>query len=427
MTQPAPGAAGYTHVRCRDLLPAPDISAPRIALYMSSFGAGGIKRVMLHLAAGFLHRGYQVDLLVDSFKGPYIEHIPPGVRVIELGKGNSLQSRWFVLRGTPARLWPLVLRSVIFSPKGVRGSLVNLVYYLKMQAPECLIAARPAMNLAALWAQKVAQVTTKVTVSEHNTLSVQVKTNLKKGIKVRSLPQLLGAMYPQAHAIVAVSHGVADDLASTAGVCRESITTIYNPVVTPQLAELAQGACPHPWLADQSDMPVILGAGRLNPQKNFSLLLRAFASVRQQRPARLIIMGEGPQRPELEKLAHDLKVAEDVALSGYVANPYAAFARANLFVLSSDYEGLPTVLIEALACGCPVVSIDCPSGPREILADGCYGDLPPVGDAKAMADAVTRTLEAPCSADMLRQRADFFSLEASVKGYLRLLFNDDHG
>jgi len=174
-------------------------------------------------------------------------------------------------------------------------------------------------------------------------------------------------------------------------------------------------------------MPVILGAGRLNPQKNFSLLLRAFAGVRQQRSARLIIMGEGPQRPELEKLAQDLGVAADVALPGYVANPYAAFSRANLFVLSSDYEGLGNVLIEAMACGCPVVATDCPSGPREILSDGRYGALPPVGDAKAMAEAMACTLEAPCSADMLRQRADFFSLEASVKGYLRLLFDNCHG
>jgi glycosyltransferase involved in cell wall biosynthesis len=251
-------------------------------------------------------------------------------------------------------------------------------------------------------------------------LSRKVADKSGKGAQWRSLPPLIGRMYAQADAIIAVSNGVADDLAITAGLPRGAIDTVYNPVVTPGLAVRAAAPAPHPWLEDDGS-PVIVAAGRLVPQKNFTLLLNAFARLREQRAVRLIILGEGPERPRLEVLAHTLGVSGDVALPGFVDNPYAAFSRAALFVLSSDYEGLGNVLIEALACGCPVVSTDCPSGPTEILQGGRFGELVPVDDIEALTAAMTRTLDAPLPAETLRQRGGEFSLERSAKRYLQLL------
>jgi glycosyltransferase involved in cell wall biosynthesis len=202
------------------------------------------------------------------------------------------------------------------------------------------------------------------------------------------MPYLIRKSYPSADGIIAVSSGVADDLAEATGIPRESIDVIYNPVVTPEVATASREAVDHPWLAP-GEPPVVMGIGRLTPKKDFTTLLQAFAEVRREVPARLMILGEGPERAVLEGLVRTLDLAANVALPGFVGNPYAYLARASLFVLSSRWEGLPTVLIEAMFCGAPVVSTDCPSGPREILNGGRYGRLVPVGDLAALAQAIT--------------------------------------
>jgi glycosyltransferase involved in cell wall biosynthesis len=216
---------------------------------------------------------------------------------------------------------------------------------------------------------------------------------------------------------------VAQDLSTATGIPRERISTIYNPVVPPELLTRAKAPLEHPWFEPDSP-PVLLGVGRLSAQKDFPTLLRAFARVRRLRPARLIILGEGKRpgyRPELLALARELGVGEDVQLPGFAENPYAYMARASVFVMSSAWEGLPSVLVEALACGCPVVSTDCPSGPREILQGGRYGRLVPVGDAEALAKAILATLDAPPDGEMLRTRGAEFSVGASTQRYLDVL------
>jgi glycosyltransferase involved in cell wall biosynthesis len=207
------------------------------------------------------------------------------------------------------------------------------------------------------------------------------------------------------------------------GVPRDRVETIYNPVVTPDLESLARAAVDHPWFAGDGP-PILLGAGRFVAQKDFSTLVKAFARVRAVGPARLMILGRS-KRPararRLRALAEHLGVAADVALPGFAANPFAYMARASAFVLSSRWEGLPGVLIEAMACGCPVVSTDCPSGPREILAGGSYGPLVPVGDAAALAEAILRVLALPPDRARLRTRAAEFSVEQAVDRYLDVL------
>jgi glycosyltransferase involved in cell wall biosynthesis len=216
-----------------------------------------------------------------------------------------------------------------------------------------------------------------------------------------------------------VSGGAADDLARTSGLSRDRVQVVYNPVITPAMLALAREAPDHPWYA-HGQPPVILGVGRLTRQKDFATLVRAFALARQQRPARLIILGEGEDRAALEALIRELGVADDVALPGFRDNAMAYMAGSALFVLSSAWEGLPTVLIEALAAGARVVSTDCPSGPREILQGGRLGALVPVGDAAALAAAMGEALARPAApppADALAP----FTRDAAVDRYLHLI------
>jgi glycosyltransferase involved in cell wall biosynthesis len=226
--------------------------------------------------------------------------------------------------------------------------------------------------------------------------------------------------YPWADAVVAVSDGVAADTAEVARIPRDAIRTIYNPADVDDIARQARLPVDHPWL-QPGGPPLILGVGRLAAQKDFPTLLRAFARLRQGRDARLVILGEGRQRPALEALVAQLGLAECVDLPGYEGNPFRFMARAALFVLSSRYEGLPGALIQALACGCPVVSTDCPSGPHEILEGGDYGPLVPVGDDMAMAEGMERVLASPPDPDRQRRRAECFSVDACADQYLDLL------
>lgn len=227
-------------------------------------------------------------------------------------------------------------------------------------------------------------------------------------------------VYSWADGIAPVSQGVADDLTQIAGHPLERMQIISNPVVTPELLEKANEPVNHSWFA-AGEPPVILGVGRLNVQKDFPTLIRAFALIQQHLPARLMILGEGEERPQLEAMIDQLGLAKVATLPGFVSNPYAFMSKASVFVLSSAYEGLPTVLIEAMAVGTPVVSTDCPSGQRKFLEFGRYGRLVPVGDIKALAQAIIITLTSLTDIEALRQQGRSFSLEASVNSYLKLL------
>jgi glycosyltransferase involved in cell wall biosynthesis len=226
--------------------------------------------------------------------------------------------------------------------------------------------------------------------------------------------------FPWADAWIAISAGVAEDAARVTGIPREAIATIHNPVVTSELRARAAAPVDDPWLAPGSP-PVVLGVGRLVPQKDFATLVRAFARVRARRSARLLLLGEGPGRSELERLAGELGVAGEVRFAGRVESAPAYMARAAVFALSSAWEGFGRVLVEALAVGCPVVSTDCPSGPREILEDGAFGPLVPVGNAEALAEAIEAVLDRPPERSALVKRAEAFSIERGVERYLEVL------
>jgi glycosyltransferase involved in cell wall biosynthesis len=252
-----------------------------------------------------------------------------------------------------------------------------------------MLAALNHANLVAMAAGRVPGVRTRTVISIHNNLGKEMEG--PRGVRERTIPWLLGRLHRWADAIVAVSEGVADDFARQTDIPRRRIDVIYNPVIMPGLLSSASAQPPHPWF-ENSNRPVILGVGRLTRQKNFPALVDAFALVKRNHAARLVILGEGPERPVIEARVRDLDLQDSVALPGFVDNPYACMSRARVLALSSDWEGLPTVLIESLAVGTPVVATDCPSGPREILQGGAFGSLVPTGDVPALASAIARAL-----------------------------------
>jgi glycosyltransferase involved in cell wall biosynthesis len=225
--------------------------------------------------------------------------------------------------------------------------------------------------------------------------------------------------YPHADAVIAVSQGVADDLARAISIPRQHIDVVYNPVVTARLEERAGVAVEHPWFGDGKP-PVILAAGRLTPAKDYPTLLRAFAKVRNKHDCRLIVLGEGELRSVLEALVDELGIGDSVQFPGFSDNPSAWMRKASLFVLSSAWEGLPSVLIEAMACGTQVVSTDCHSGPHEILEGGRWGRLVLVGDSDALASAIGAELRVPGSRNV-RERAAHFNVENALDGYLTII------
>ena len=388
----------------------------RLAVHIPDLTTGGVQRVTLNLAAALTALGYRVDLVLCKATGPFLAQVPEAVTVVELRRSPLFPASLFAV--APRSLLPL-LELYVQRP---RPSLPNLFYlqaltqYLRRARPHALLSAMTMPNLLAIWAARLADVSTRVVISEHTPLSLEV-LNHGWGPLVPTLRRT----YPQADIRVACSDGVADDLSRVIRIPRREVVTIYNSMVPAGLSEQAKAALDHAWFHPDAP-PVILGAGRLTQQKDFPTLLRAFARVRRQRPVRLIILGEGPLRADLENIVRTLGIVTDVALPGFVDNPFAYMARAAVFALSSAWEGIPCVVVEALAAGCPVVSTDCPGGQAEILAGGAYGRRVPVGDSTALAAALSATLDAPPSRDRLQRRAQTFSADRLVDRYLEVLF-----
>jgi glycosyltransferase involved in cell wall biosynthesis len=407
--------------------PAPG-AGRRIALLLPNLAGGGAEACMLRTADALLRRGFRVDLVLCERTGPLQASVPAGARVIALPRAPLPIARALALAADPAGLRAMLAPVLLaWRPAKHVAHLPGLVRYLRTERPDALFAAMPTPNLLAVWARRLAGVPTRVLVSERNTLSAMLGGSRRW--RDRHLPRLLGHTYRLADGIVAVSDGVADDLARQTGLPRARIVTVYNPVITPELAALASQPAAHRWFLPAAP-PVVLGVGSLSARKDYPTLVRAFARLRAERDCRLVILGEAAspkktqeQRAELVALAASLGVADDVDVAGFVANPFAYMARASVVVLSSAFEGLPGALIQAMACGCPVVSTDCPSGPAEILDGGRFGALVPVGDDHAMAAAIAAALERPIAAATLRERAAMFSVERAVDRYVDLMLD----
>jgi glycosyltransferase involved in cell wall biosynthesis len=407
-------------------------AARRIAVLMPDLGGGGVQKMTLSLATALNARGHEVDIVVYEPAGELEPMVPPQLTVRHLEPGSRFLGRVLALLADPRAL-PRLLLPVLLArkPAPTLAYLDALAAYLRERRPDALLAAAPHQNLEAVWARRLAGVATKVLISERT-----VPSQILPGSPMwrnRFLPPLMRRSYQQADVIVSVSQALGDDLAEVTGIPRRRITTIYNPVVGPEIEALAAEPVEHPWF-QPGRPPVILGVGRLSEQKDFPTLIRAFAKVRRERAARLVIFGAAKdvaktelRRNELLALARELGVAADVDAPGFAPNPFAYMARAGLFVLSSRYEGLPGVLIQAMACGCPVVSTDCPSGPMEILEGGRWGPLVPVGDVDRIAAAIVSVVKDPPPRGALKARAREFSVAQAVQRYLEILFGPGTG
>ncbi len=363
------------------------MSKPDIAIFLRCLYGGGAERILLNLARGFLEQGLKVDMVLAKSVGSLLEQLPTEIRLVDLNAQSKL------------------------------SILPKLIKYLQQENPATMLAALHYPCEIALLAKRMSGVSTRIVVSEHNHLSLEAKRIPQ--LSTRLTPLAARLLYPWADGIVSVSQGVAADLADVTHLPPERIDLIYNPVITPELFVKARLGVEHPWF-QEGQPPVILAVGRLHPQKDYPTLLRAFTQVQQVRPCRLVILGEGPEKENLNNLIEELGLQADVAMLGFVDNPYTYMRSAAVFVLSSAWEGFGNVIAEALAVGTPVVSTNCESGPAEILHNGKYGELTPVGDAKAMAEAILSVLSGntkQVDSEWLNQ----FKLETCTEKYLQVL------
>lgn len=366
------------------------MSEVHIAIFLPSLNGGGAERVMVSLANAFAGRGYSVDLVLAAAEGPYVGDVAPTVRIVDLKAGRVLKA------------------------------LLPLARYMRRERPASMLVAMTHTNVIALAAKILARAPVRLVVSERSTISTEYER--ARGWMARGVYALVPKLYTGADAIIAVSQAAGSDLVRFAGLPSSAVRVIYNPFDLTQIQSRATELTGHHWLAP-GEPPVVLAIGRLCEQKDFGCLLRAFVQLRTTHKARLLILGEGELRSELEdQIAKMGLTADEVQMPGFVANPIAYMARCAVFVLSSRWEGLPGVLIEAMAAGAPVVSTDCLSGPREILEDGRWGTLVPVGDSHALAGEIDRVLSMPRSElPHVQERAAYFDQAKAVDAYLAAL------
>lgn len=344
---------------------------------------------MLHIARGLAEEGLRVDLVLAAAKGPYLNQIPPNVRVVDLKASRVIVS------------------------------LPALTRYLREERPDALLSALAHANLVAIWASMLARAGTRTIVTVHSTLSLSTRFSPRK--RDRLVPWLTHWFYRHASKVIAVSTGSARDLVKIADLDPDMVGVIPNPVITDEFLEKGQLPVDHTWFGDRS-APLLVTVGRLTAAKNYSLLLDAFRLARQKRPMRLVFLGEGEERVLLESKIAALSLEADVSLAGYVENPWAYMAKADMFVLSSKWEGLPTVLVEALALGMKVVSTDCEFGPRELLKDGRLGWLCRTEDAQALCDTILEALDQG-KKDVSPSDLEVFKLSVAVRRYKELLLS----
>ena len=372
----------------------------RIGFYVSGRQLGSRERLFLAVARALAGRGWQVDILTAGPEPALRAAVTAPLGLVDLSPGPLQQL------GVPH-----TLRLSLGVPA--------LARWIDRQRPALLFATSIPPNLAVLIAARRAHWAVPVVIRQSNTLRIAGHPRYG-GVRRRWRDPFIPRLYRRAAHVIAVAEEVADNLLALRAADRDRLTVIQNAVELADAFERAGEPPEHDWFTSPG-APLVVSVGRLVRKKDHLTLLEAFARLQRERPARLIVFGEGPMRPTLEARVAALGLGDVVSLPGHTANPFAHVARADLFVLSSISEGMPSALIEALACGTPVVSTDCPSGPREILADGRFGKITDVGDVEALASAMSRQLDAPRDRGMLTARARDFALEGAVERYVEQL------
>ncbi|MDG5821296.1 glycosyltransferase [Natronococcus sp. A-GB7] len=358
-------------------------SQVHVGIFLPRLGVGGIEQVAVNLSNKLLEYGYKVDIVLINKSGELLEDIKRGVNIVNLNVDSDYKI-------------PIELRE-----------------YLVSKEPDLLYSMLTPLNIIAIMTNILSVGDTKNVVSEHNMMKSKV-TNYK----TNACFQLSKILYPLADHIVTVSDGVSESVRNNTLARQESISKIYNPIDVDGIRRLSEERSGHPWI-DNPSTRIIISGGRHETQKGFDTLIRSFSQTNLKKN-KLLLFGEGPETDNLKKLVSELDVSDSVDFLGYVDNPYAYINESDVFVLSSRHEGFGIVLVEALACGCPIVSTNCESGPSEILADGKYGQLVPVDDEQKMAKAIEQVLKSPSKSDTLSKRASDFSVDNSANQYDKL-------
>ena len=345
--------------------------------------------MIANLCQALVDAPIDLDVLLIKARGPYVDRLPDSANIISLRARHSLTSVWEVSR------------------------------YLKKERPDALLAIKHRGILAALRARQLARTNTPISGRIGTTVSAALAT--KSSRRRQRWYTAMRKHYPKLEQLIAVSQGVADDVLDITGMSESRVPVVRNPTITPEMLAAANEPVEHPWLSAEGSVPVIMGVGRLTEQKDFATLIAAFARVRSQREARLIILGDGGLRTELIAQATSLGVDAHIALPGFQSNPWAWMSKASVFALSSRWEGSPNTLTEAMALGIPVVSTDCPSGPRELLDGGRIAPLVEMGDADTLASALLSVLAGPPPSDVLTEAVSAYHRDVSAAAYLKTL------
>ena len=362
-------------------------SCKKLAIFIPSLSGGGAERAMIAVANG-LAESHLVDLVVSDAKGAYKDEVSKNVNIIDFKSSRLLYS------------------------------LLKLRNYIVTQRPTTLLSVLTTANILSICSRFLSRSKCRLILSERASISAALSDNSSWQAKL--LPFLIQKLYNYSDMIVSVSEGISKELISNFGINSEKSIVIHNPVVNDFLIKKSNEPLENIYF-DHKNIPMVLGVGRLTSQKNFSLLIKSFAIVREKIEAKLVILGEGPLREELKQLSKDLRIEKDVHLPGFVDNPFAWMKNSKVFVLSSNYEGLPNALIQAMACGTQVISTNCPTGPDEILEGGKWGGLVDVGDLEGLSREVLVALKKNDLKDSV-SRANYFSQDRAIELYEQLLF-----
>lgn len=367
------------------------MTAPKVSILTHDISGGTFTNLCTDLVRGFQELGVESHLVLLNATESELARFPD-IPIVSLG----------------------VKRTAFSLPATVR--------YLQQYQPNVLLPMPWYFNVVAVLARSLARVKTKVVLGEHNIISLESSIEHRDKLHLRFLPVLMRYTYPHSDGLVGVSKDTITDLVETLKIpAKIPMQVILNPINVDRIQPLAQAEIVHPWF-QQHDIPVIVTAARLAKQKQLDGLLRAFAQVVNIMPARLLILGEGPLRGELEELSRELGVSNAVWMPGYDPNPYRYMAQCDVFVLASAWEGCPIALQEAMACGAAVVVTDAPGGMKDIVESGKSGVLVGAGDPDALAAGILQLLMQPelkrHYQEQAKQRSQAFHYRNTSQQYL---------
>lgn len=364
----------------------------RLAVIIPSLAGGGMERMRIHLIKEWIRQGINIDLVVARRKGPLCDLIPEEVQIFETAGNNSL-------------LFPF-----------------GLVHYLKKRKPTHILSAANDINAITLLAVKLMGLKSPTVISVHNHLSSELR--MEKGIKKVKLQiavWMLRRLIHSSQGVISISKGVEEDLKLQLNLKSSRSHVVYNPVITSETRNLLKEPL------NNSPVPEgvkwILFAGRFVHAKGLDILISAFAQMINDTNAHLVLMGEGPLKPDISERIRKMSLSQRVHLVGYQSNPLPWMREADVFVLPSRHEGLSNVIIEAMASGTQIVATDCPSGPAEILEDGKYGQLVPVENIEALSRALLKSLnsEFRVPTQKLENRSILFTSSRAAELYKYVL------